>query len=385
MPVARLRSRLRGARGSRSKSPETGPRQGGGPRGGSAEHGHEGGLPPSRLVGSEALVEDDQLDTSLRPKTLDEYVGQEAVREQLGIQVEAAKRRGEPVEHVLLAGPPGLGKTTLAYIIGNELGVAVRTTSGPAIDHAGALGSILMQMADRDVFFIDEIHRLNRIVEESLYPALEDFTFDTVLGKGVGASAVRLPLQRFTCVGATTRQGLLSAPLRDRFGAIYRLDFYSRPELERIVRRSARILALEVEEEAVVEVARRSRGTPRIANRLLRRVRDYAQVRADGVATAEVANRALAMLSVDAEGLDPLDRRILETIIHKFSGGPVGLDTIATSLSEEPETIEEVYEPFLMQQGYIQRTSRGRLATALAYRHLGLAPPAPGTEQQSLL
>ncbi|HVD01020.1 MAG TPA: Holliday junction branch migration DNA helicase RuvB [Candidatus Dormibacteraeota bacterium] len=339
----------------------------------------------ARLVGSEALVEDDQLDQSLRPKSLDEYVGQEAIREQLGIQVEAAKRRGEPVEHVLLAGPPGLGKTTLAYIIANELGVAVRTTSGPAIDHAGALGSILMQMADRDVFFIDEIHRLNRVVEESLYPALEDFTFDTVLGKGVGASAVRLPLQSFTCVGATTRQGLLSAPLRDRFGAIYRLDFYSRPELERIVRRSARILALEVEEEAVAEIARRSRGTPRIANRLLRRVRDYAQVRADGRATADVAARALSMLSVDAEGLDPLDRQILETIILKFAGGPVGLDTIATSLSEEPETIEDVYEPFLMQQGYIQRTSRGRMATTLAYRHLGLQPPARGAEQQSLI
>jgi holliday junction DNA helicase RuvB len=339
----------------------------------------------ARLVGSEALVEDDQLDTSLRPRILDDYVGQEQVREQLGIQIEAAKRRGEPIEHVLLAGPPGLGKTTLAYIIANELGVSVRTTSGPAIDHAGALGSILMQMADRDVFFIDEIHRLNRIVEESLYPALEDFTFDTVLGKGVGASAVRLPLQRFTCVGATTRQGLLSAPLRDRFGAIYRLDFYTRAELERIISRSARILSLEIEEEAVSEIARRSRGTPRIANRLLRRVRDYADVRADGRASAEVANRALSMLSVDAEGLDPLDRRILETIIHKFAGGPVGLDTIATSLSEEPETIEDVYEPFLMQQGYIQRTSRGRMATALAYRHLGLPPPTAGPEQQRLI
>src|ERR1700694_4764968 len=262
-----------------------------------------------RLVGNEALVEDDQLDTSLRPRNLDDYVGEARVGEQLGIQIEAAKRRGEPVEHVLLAGPPGLGKTTLAYIIANELGVAVRTTSGPAIDHAGALGSILMQMADRDVFFIDEIHRLNRIVEESLYPALEDFTFDTVLGKGVGASA----------------------------------------------------------------------------NRLLRRVRDYADVRAEGKATADVAARALSMLSVDAEGLDPLDRRILETIIHKFAGGPVGLDTIATSLSEEPETIEDVYEPFLMQQGYIQRTSRGRMATALAYRHLGLQPPSTGPEQQRLI
>ncbi|GAC1658409.1 MAG: Holliday junction branch migration DNA helicase RuvB [Candidatus Dormibacteraceae bacterium] len=338
-----------------------------------------------RLVGPAAVPEDDQLDATLRPRNLGEYVGQEQVREQLGIQLEAARRRGEPVEHVLLAGPPGLGKTTLAYIIGNELGVSVRTTSGPAIDHAGALGSILMQLADRDVFFIDEIHRLNRIVEESLYPALEDFTFDTVLGKGVGASAVRLPLQRFTCVGATTRQGLLSAPLRDRFGAIYRLDFYTRPELEKIVRRSARILGLAIEEEAVEEIGRRSRGTPRIANRLLRRVRDYADVRADGVATLPVTTRALSMLDIDAQGLDPLDRRILETIIAKFGGGPVGLDTIATSLSEEPETIEEVYEPYLMQQGYIQRTSRGRVATALAYHHLGLTPPAQGPEQQRLI
>jgi len=338
-----------------------------------------------RLVGPAAVPEDDQLDAPLRPRNLGEYVGQEQIREQLGIQLEAARRRGEPVEHVLLAGPPGLGKTTLAYIIGNELGVSVRTTSGPAIDHAGALGSILMQLADRDVFFIDEIHRLNRIVEESLYPALEDFTFDTVLGKGVGASAVRLPLQRFTCVGATTRQGLLSAPLRDRFGAIYRLDFYTRPELEKIVRRSARILGLEIEEEAVEEIGRRSRGTPRIANRLLRRVRDYADVRADGVATLPVTTRALSMLDIDAQGLDPLDRRILETIIAKFGGGPVGLDTIATSLSEEPETIEEVYEPYLMQQGYIQRTSRGRVATALAYQHLGLTPPTQGPEQQRLI
>ncbi|HLQ61667.1 MAG TPA: Holliday junction branch migration DNA helicase RuvB [Candidatus Acidoferrales bacterium] len=335
-----------------------------------------------RLVGGEAVIEDEQLDTSLRPRSLDEYVGQEPVREQLGIQLEAARRRGDPLEHVLLAGPPGLGKTTLAYIVANELGVAVRTSSGPAIDHAGALGSILMQLAERDVFFIDEIHRLSHVVEEALYPAMEEYTFDTVLGKGVGASAVRLPLQRFTCVGATTRQGLLSAPLRDRFGAVYRLDFYTRPELERIVRRSARILAVEVEEEAIGEIARRSRGTPRIANRLLRRVRDYAEVRADGRASLEVTRQALAMLDVDGEGLDPLDRRILETIITRFGGGPVGLDTIATSLSEEPETIEDVYEPFLMQQGFIQRTSRGRMATELAYRHLGLNPPEGGMQQR---
>lgn len=338
-----------------------------------------------RLVDAAAQGAEDEFDTTLRPRTLGEYVGQEQVREQLGIQLEAARRRGEPVEHVLLAGPPGLGKTTLANIIANELGVAIRTTSGPAIDHAGALASILMNLADRDVFFIDEIHRLNRVVEESLYPAMEDYVFDHVLGKGAGASAIRLQLPRFTCVGATTRQGLLSAPLRDRFGAVYRLDFYDREELARIVRRSARILALEVEEAAVFEIARRSRGTPRIANRLLRRVRDFAQVRADGAATLKVAERALAMLDVDAEGLDPLDRRILETIIVKFGGGPVGLDTIATAVAEEPETVEDVYEPYLLQQGYIKRTSRGREATALAYQHLGLEPPAPRAEQPSLL
>ena len=273
-----------------------------------------------------------------------------------------------------------MGKTTLANIIANELGVQIRTTSGPAIDHAGALASMLMNLTDRDVFFVDEIHRLNKVVEESLYPAMEDYVFDIVLGNGAGATSTRLPLPRFTAVGATTRQGLLSSPLRDRFGAVYRLDPYTREELERIVKRSARILAIEVETAAGTEVARRSRGTPRIANRLLRRVRDYAQVRADGRATLEVTRQALAMLDVDEEGLEPLDRRILETVIQKFAGGPVGLDTIATAVSEEPETIEDVYEPFLMQSGFIARTPRGRVATELAYRHLGLKPPI-STEQ----
>jgi len=337
------------------------------------------------VVDPHELPEDEQLDLTLRPRTLAEYVGQDQVKENLSILLEAAKRRGEPVDHILFSGPPGLGKTTLANIVGNELGVSVRTSSGPAIDHAGALASILLNLADRDVFFIDEIHRLNRIVEESLYPALEDFRFDYVMGKGAGANSVNLQLPRFTCVGATTRQGLLSAPIRDRFGATYRLDFYTVEDLERIVRRSARILELELGDEAAAELAARSRGTPRVANRLLRRVRDYAQVRADGRATLEVTRAALKMLEVDELGLEPLDRRLLETMITKFGGGPVGLDTIATSLSEERETIEDVHEPYLIQIGFLARTSRGRVATDLAYRHLGLTPPPREVEQQSLL
>jgi Holliday junction DNA helicase RuvB len=286
---------------------------------------------------------------------------------------------------VLLCGPPGLGKTTLANIIANELEVSIKTTSGPAIDHAGALASMLLNQQDRDVFFVDEVHRLNKLVEEALYPALEDFKFDYVAGKGAGATSIRLNLPRFTCVGATTRQGLLSGPMRDRFGAVYRLDFYTHAELERIIRRSARILQLAVEDEAAAELARRSRGTPRIANRLLRRVRDYAEVRAEGRATMEVTLRALEMLEVDGLGLEPLDRRLLRILIVNFKGGPAGLDTIATSLAEEPETIEDVHEPFLIQSGLLARTPRGRVATELAYRHLGIQAPPPPPEQERLL
>jgi Holliday junction DNA helicase RuvB len=331
------------------------------------------------------LPEDEQIDLTLRPKTLGDYIGQDGIKENLSILLEAARRRGEAVDHILFSGPPGLGKTTLANIVANELGVSIRTTSGPAIDHAGALASMLLNLAERDVFFIDEIHRLNKIVEESLYPALEDFRFDHVVGKGAGATTLNLQLPRFTCVGATTRQGLLSAPMRDRFGATYRLDFYTVADLERIVRRSARILELELGDESAAELASRSRGTPRVANRLLRRVRDYAQVRADGRATLEVTRAALKMLDVDELGLEPLDRRLLETMITKFAGGPVGVDTIATSLSEERETIEDVHEPYLIQVGFLARTARGRVATDLAYRHLGLTPPPRDGEQQSLL
>nr|MDQ6921059.1 Holliday junction branch migration DNA helicase RuvB [Candidatus Dormibacteraeota bacterium] len=330
-------------------------------------------------------TDEDQFDRTLRPRTLSDYVGQEQVKQNLTILLEAARRRGEPCEHVLLCGPPGLGKTTLANIIASELGVSIKTTSGPAIDHAGALASMLLNQQDRDVFFVDEVHRLNKLVEEALYPALEDFKFDYVAGKGAGATSIRLNLPRFTCVGATTRQGLLSGPMRDRFGAVYRLDFYSHHELERILRRSAQILTLQLEEEAAAELARRSRGTPRIANRLLRRVRDYAEVRADGRATLEVTLRALEMLDVDTLGLEPLDRRLLRIIIVNFRGGPVGLDTVATSLAEEPETVEDVHEPFLIQTGLLARTPRGRVATELAYRHLGIQPPPQPAEQQPLL
>jgi Holliday junction DNA helicase RuvB len=335
-----------------------------------------------RVIGSQERSEDQEFEWSLRPGRLEEFIGQEAIKANLEILVRAAHGRNEPIEHILIAGPPGLGKTTLANIIANEMGVDIRTTSGPAIEHQGALASILTNLEDRDIFFIDEIHRLARPVEESLYPAMEDFKFDYVGGKGAGAQTIRLQLPRFTVIGATTRQGMLSAPLRDRFGAVYALYFYDADDLFQIVQRSARLLKVVIDDPGARVIATRARGTPRIANRLLRRVRDYAQVRAQGHIDEKVARDALAMLDVDELGLDAIDRRILRTIAEKYEGGPVGLETVAVSVSEDPETVEDVYEPFLMQLGFLARTPRGRIATKLAYDHLGLVKV---TEQPRLL
>ncbi len=325
-----------------------------------------------RVVTTEERTEDQEFDRSLRPRSLSEFIGQEAVKANLEILITAARGRNEPIEHILIAGPPGLGKTTLANIMANEMGVNIRTTSGPAIEHQGALASILTNLEERDIFFVDEIHRLARPVEESLYPAMEDFKFDFVSGKGAGAQPLRLQLPRFTVIGATTRQGMLSAPLRDRFGAVYALYFYRPDDLFAIVMRSAQLLRVQIDESGARIIASRSRGTPRVANRLLRRVRDYAQVRAQGRVDERIALDALAMLEVDDLGLDLIDRRILRTIVEKYDGGPVGLETIAVSVSEDPETVEDVYEPFLMQLGFLARTPRGRVATKLAYDHLGL-------------
>jgi Holliday junction DNA helicase RuvB len=327
-----------------------------------------------------ASPQEEALERALRPRRLDEYIGQEKIREQLGIFIEAAKRRTEALDHVLLFGPPGLGKTTLSHILAHELGVNLRQTSGPVLERPGDLAALLTNLEPRDVLFIDEIHRLSPVVEEILYPALEDFQIDIMIGEGPAARSVKIDLPPFTLVGATTRAGMLTNPLRDRFGIVARLEFYSPQELTRIVTRSAQLLAIPLADEGALEIARRSRGTPRIANRLLRRVRDYAEVRADGNVTLKVADAALSMLDVDRSGLDVMDRKLLATVLDKFGGGPVGVDNLAAAIGEDRDTIEDVLEPYLIQQGFLQRTSRGRVATALAYRHFGLATPASGAD-----
>ncbi len=329
-----------------------------------------------RLISPARAAEDAQYEAGLRPRLLDEYIGQDRVRENLQVAIAAARQRQEPLDHVLLHGPPGLGKTTLAYVIANELGVAVRATSGPAIEKPGDLVGIVTNLAAGEVLFIDEIHRMSPVVEEILYPALEDYEVDIVIGQGPSARTVKMRLEKFTLIGATTRTGLLTSPLRSRFGITHRLEFYTPADLEEIVRRSAKILNVPIEEAAAAEIARRARGTPRIVNRLLRRVRDYAQVRADGTITLDVAHAGLKLLEVDENGFDEIDRKLLHTIIDKFGGGPVGLNTIAAAISEEKDAIEDIYEPFLIQIGFLDRTPRGRVATARAYGHFGLVAPA---------
>lgn len=329
-----------------------------------------------RLVSPMVGESDQTIETSLRPRRLDEYIGQERIKDNLRIFLAAAKARGDALEHVILYGPPGLGKTTLANIIAAEMQVSLRTTSGPAIEHQGDLAAILTNMKKGDVLFIDEIHRLSRVVEEALYPAMEDFVWDMIVGKGPTARSLRLSLAKFTIIGATTRMAMLSSPLRDRFGVTYRLDFYDLPAVEQIVDRSARLLGVTIHEDGTTEIARRSRGTPRVANRLLRRVRDFAQVKADGIITREIAVEALTRLEVDHLGLDEADRSVLRAIIEKFDGGPVGIETIAAATNEDADTVMDVYEPYLLQLGFIARTPRGRVATRLAYEHLKLEPRA---------
>ena len=334
-----------------------------------------------RIVAPEQTNDEAAFEANIRPRRLAEYVGQSRVKENISVFIKAAQDRGEALDHVLLFGPPGLGKTTLANILANELGVDIRSTSGPAMERSGDLAAILTNLDDRGVFFIDEIHRMNRIVEEVLYPAMEDFALDLIIGKGPGARTVKLDLPKFTLIGATTRMGLLSSPFRDRFGVVCRLEFYSVQELKQIITRSARILDVELAGDAADEVARRSRGTPRVANRLLRRARDFAQVEAEGIITLEMARHTLERLQIDEVGLDGLDRAVLLTIIDKFSGGPVGIETIAASIGEERDTIEDICEPYLLQEGYIQRTPRGRTATESAYRHLGRKPGESGPQK----
>ena len=333
-----------------------------------------------RLVTATRAEDDVQYEAGLRPRVLDDYIGQDRVRENLQVSIAAARQRSEALDHVLLYGPPGLGKTTLAYVIGNELGAPVRATSGPVLEKPGDLAAILTNLAEHEVLFIDEIHRMSPTIEEILYPALEDYELDIMIGQGPGARSVKVPLQKFTLIGATTRAGLLTSPLRARFGIVHRLEFYTDTDLDEIVRRSARILGVPIDNAAAAEISRRSRGTPRVANRLLRRIRDYAQVRADGAISLEVAHGALKLLEVDEHGFDEIDRKLLRTIIDKFGGGPVGVNTIAAAISEEKDAIEDIYEPYLIQIGFLDRTPRGRVATPRAYGYFGL--DAPGRDSR---